>query len=181
MIRVGLPGPWGRFIGHTVPPHYNGGMKSQYDRIVLVLVALFFSACASAPPEVAEPRPAGTGRVEVTITGIESEEGQVLVAFFLDATGWPDADGPVFSRTEAAIRDGQAIAVVEDVPAGPFAVSVFHDTNDDRKLNSNVVGAPSEPYGFSADARGTFGPPSFDEARLELEAGESKQITIRIR
>lgn len=181
MIRVGVPGPWGRSAGCRVPPLYNGRMKTQIDRFVLVLVALFFSACATAPPEVAEPRPPGTGRVEVTVTGVEGEEGLVLIAFFLDGTGWPDADAPVFSRTEAAIRDGRALAVFEDVPAGPFAVSVFHDTNNDKELNSNVVGAPSEPYGFSADARGTFGPPSFDEARLELEAGESKQITIQVK
>ena len=67
------------------------------------------------------------------------------------------------------------------VPAGPFAVSVFHDKDGDRELDSGVLGIPSEAYGFSADARSTFGPPKFDEARLELAAGETKQITIRVK
>jgi uncharacterized protein (DUF2141 family) len=181
VIRGGLSGPWGRSNGYIAPPHYNGGMKIQFDRFVLVLVALFFSACASAPPEVAEPRPPGTGRVEVTMTGFKSEEGQALIAFFLDGNGWPNAEEAVFQRLEVEIRDGQAVAMFDDVPAGPFAISAFHDTNDDKKLNTNVVGAPSEPYGFSADARGTFSAPSFEEARLELAAGETKQITIQIK
>ena len=57
---------------------------------------------------------------------------------------------------------------------------VFHDKNGDRTLNS-VAGIPSEDYGFSADARDLFGPPSFEEARLELAAGESKQIAFRVK
>ena len=67
-----------------------------------------------------------------------------------------------------------------ELPAGPFAVSVFHDTDGDRELDSGPLGIPSEAYGFSADARNTFGPPSFAEARLELAAGEVKQIAIRV-
>jgi uncharacterized protein (DUF2141 family) len=157
-------------------------MKNITYSIVLVFVAVLMSACASAPPEVAEvPRPPGTGRVEVTMTGFKSEEGQALIAFFLDANGWPNAEEAVFGRLEVDIQDGQAVAVFDDVPAGPFAISAFHDKNDDKKLNTNVVGAPSEPYGFSADARGTFSAPSFDEARLELAADETKQITIQIK
>ena len=74
----------------------------------------------------------------------------------------------------------RAIAEFEEVPAGLFAVSVFHDKDEDRKLDS-VAGIPSEDYGFSADARDFFGPPSFTEASLELEAGESMRITIRVK
>ncbi len=115
------------------------------------------------------------------MTGFKSEEGQALVALFLNGEGWPDADGPVFASAAVAIRDGQATAEFDDVPAGPFAVSVFHDTDGNRKLDSDAIGIPSEDYGFSADARKMFGPPSFEDASLELAAGESKQITVRVK
>jgi len=113
------------------------------------------------------------------MTGFKSEEGQALVALYLDAEGWPDAKGFAFSTAVVSIREGSAIAEFEEVPAGPFAVSVFHDKDEDRKLDT-VAGIPSEDYGFSADARDLFGPPSFTEARLELEVGELKRITIRV-
>lgn len=156
-------------------------MTSILKRIAFVLLAVTVFACASAPPQAPEPRPEGLGRVEITMTGFESTEGQALVAFFLDDSGWPDPDESIFSTLTVPISDGRAFAVVEDVPAGPFAVSVFHDTDDDRELDSGVFGIPSEAYGFSADARSTFGPPKFEEARLELAAGETKQITIRVK
>jgi uncharacterized protein (DUF2141 family) len=156
-------------------------MTSLIQRLAFVLLAAALASCASAPPSALEPRPEGQGRVEITMTGFENAEGQVLVAFFLDAAGWPDSSGSAFATETVPISDGVAFAVVEDVPTGPFAVSVFHDTDGDRELDAGVLGIPSEAYGFSADARKTFGPPSVEEARLELAAGETKRISIRVK
>jgi uncharacterized protein (DUF2141 family) len=115
------------------------------------------------------------------MTGFKNEEGQAFVAVFLDAGGWPDGDGSIFATAVVPISDGRAFAVFDEVPAGPFAVSVFHDTDGDGELDSGALGIPSEAYGFSADARDMFGPPSFEEARLELAAGETKRITIQVK
>ncbi|MDH3815961.1 MAG: DUF2141 domain-containing protein [Acidobacteriota bacterium] len=162
-------------------PGYNAPMTSLRQRIAFVLLAVALSACTSAPPGTPEPRPTGHGRVEVTMTGFKNDEGTAHVAFFLDARVWPDGDGSIFATAVVPISDGRASAVFEDVPAGPFAVSVFHDENDNGELDSVALGIPSEAYGFSADARDLFGPPSFEEARINLAAGESKQIAIRVK
>jgi len=162
-------------------PGYNAPMTSIIQRLAFVLFVVALASCASAPPPAPEPRPEGQGRVEITMTGFKTTEGQALVAFFLNDSGWPDPDESIFATVTVPISDGRAIAVVEDVPAGPFAVSVFHDEDGDRELGSGAFGIPSEAYGFSADARNPFGPPKFEEARLELAAGETKQITIRVK
>lgn len=112
--------------------------------------------------------------------GFKSDDGQAMVSFYLDAQGWPDDEGLAFATAVVPISDGQAVAEFEEVPAGPFAVSVFHDKDGNRRLDT-VAGIPSEDYGFSADARDLFGPPSFEKSSLELAAGESKQITIRVK
>jgi uncharacterized protein (DUF2141 family) len=155
-------------------------MPGRLQLLVLGLLVVAFSACAAAPPPAPEPRPPGTGRVQVAVTGVASAEGQVLIALFLDERGWPDDEKQAFAATALPIHEGQAEARFEDVPAGPFAVSVFHDKNRDRKLDTGLFGIPTEDYGFSRDARGTFGPPRFKDARLELAAGESKQVAIRV-
>lgn len=61
---------------------------------------------------------------------------------------------------------------------GKFAIKVFHDENDNRQLDVNWMGIPKEPYGFSNDAMGTFGPPSFQQAAFEVKPGAN---TTRIR
>jgi len=148
--------------------------------LAVALVAMTLAACASTPPEPQGSRPSGSGRVEVTMIGFKSDDGQAMVSFYLDAQGWPDDEGLAFATAVVPISDGRAVAEFEEVPAGPFAVSVFHDKDGNRRLDT-VAGIPSEDYGFSADARDLFGPPSFEKSSLELAAGESKQITIRVK
>ena len=59
-------------------------------------------------------------------------------------------------------------AVFEGIPRGTYAVSVLHDENGNGRLDSNVFRIPTEGYGASRDARGTLGPPSFDDAKVPV-------------
>ena len=43
---------------------------------------------------------------------------------------------------------------------------MFVDENDNGKLDANAIGMPIEPYAFSNDASGSFGPPSFAQAKF---------------
>lgn len=67
---------------------------------------------------------------------------------------------------------------VAGLSPGLYAVKVFHDVNDNGKLDTNWMGIPNEPYGFSNDAMGTFGPPGFKEASFLVGEGRT---TIRIK
>ena len=49
------------------------------------------------------------------------------------------------------------------LPAGAYAVALFQDENGNDKLDTTAFGAPTEKYGFSNDARGVMGPPSYDK------------------
>jgi uncharacterized protein (DUF2141 family) len=56
------------------------------------------------------------------------------------------------------------------VAYGDYAVAAFQDRNRNDKLDRHVLGMPKEPYGFSNDARGVFGPASWKEARVRVMA-----------
>ncbi|WP_420318865.1 DUF2141 domain-containing protein [Ekhidna sp.] len=57
-----------------------------------------------------------------------------------------------------------------------YAVSIYQDENDNGKLDSNFMGIPSEPYAFSNNAKGMFGPPSFEDCKFEVKGGAQKII-----
>ena len=61
--------------------------------------------------------------------------------------------------------------------AGEYAVSCYHDRNGNGKLDKNTIGIPVEPYGFSNDARGSFGPPKYKKARFNHDGGD---MTIEV-
>jgi uncharacterized protein (DUF2141 family) len=78
-----------------------------------------------------------------------------------------------FRSAIVEVENKRAVAVFEGVPYGEYAVKVFHDENGNEKLDTNFVGMPKEKFGFSNDARGRFGPPSYEQARFRFETTEA--------
>lgn len=139
------------------------------------LAALICSvALASAPFS------AHAADLTVLIDNVADDAGQVLVGLFDKAENFPKAmlRG---ERVSATMRDasGRVKVVFSGLAAGRYALSAFHDRDANGALNSNMMGLPTEPYGFSRDARGNFGPPAFADAALDVpEAGLT--ITLRV-
>ena len=78
-----------------------------------------------------------------------------------------------------AAQPGTTTVTVSNVPPGTWAVLAYQDENDNGKLDRNLLGIPSENYGFSRDAVGRFGPPKFDEAAIDV--GEATTVaSIRL-
>jgi uncharacterized protein (DUF2141 family) len=55
-----------------------------------------------------------------------------------------------------------------NVPAGHWAVMVYHDENNDKRLEKNALGIPTEGNGLSRNAKGHFGPPKFEDAAIDV-------------
>ena len=75
-----------------------------------------------------------------------------------------------FSET---ITDGKCILVIKELKPGKYAFKYFHDENNDEKINTNFMGIPKEGYGFSNNAKGTIGPPSFDKMLFEITKSDT--------
>lgn len=96
----------------------------------------------------------------------------LMVAVYTDPASWlkqPQV-GRRFNLEAAA--DGQVSVVLKDLPEGPLALSVFQDANANGRLDMNPMGMPMERFGFSNDAVGNFGPPSFAQALMRPVAGQ---------
>ncbi len=77
------------------------------------------------------------------------------------------------------VRKTQARCDFEDIPPGTYALAVIHDENMNGKLETNVLGIPTEGYGFSNDAKGVLGAPSFSAASF-LYDGRNLDLTISL-
>src|SRR5215472_5550926 len=150
-------------------------------RIVAALsVGLFLTAvfALSAPLEA---QTTGTSKLTVRVTGARNAKGKIRVALFRDGKGFPN-DASQAVHTKAADIDLQTLGaqvVFADLPAGVYAVSVFHDENMNQKLDKNFVGVPKEGYGASNNPKKKMGPPNFDETRFQLGvADQSVEIKL---
>ena len=51
-------------------------------------------------------------------------------------------------------------------------------TNENKKIDTNFLGIPKEPYGFSNQKKGRFGPPKFKEVVFKLNKSDIFKIVI---
>lgn len=123
----------------------------------------------------------GTATLTVRVTGARNSKGRIALALFQSEAGFP-GDNSKTIRTQQAVIDAQtrsAQFVLQGIPYGAYAVSVFHDENMNGKLDKNFVGAPKEGYGASNNPRKRMGPPPFDEAKFSVNQPE-QSIEIKL-
>jgi len=133
------------------------------------------AVAALAAGLAAMPAPAHALDLTVEVTGSRSDRGFVSAALYSEATGWLKQT----IRAERVAAGPRAVIVFRDLPAGTYALAVMHDENGNGQLDRNVVGVPTEPYGFSRDARGVFGPPKWEDAVLMLDASVALQLKMQ--
>jgi uncharacterized protein (DUF2141 family) len=117
--------------------------------------------------------------LEVEITGIRNTKGQIKVGVYKDKATFPKTGSELKGINIFPVQKGANVAVFE-LSEGIYAVAVIHDENKNGKLDKNFVGIPKEGYGFSNNAKGKFGPPSFDKAAFSLTNGVRK-ISIEMK
>lgn len=120
--------------------------------------------------------PAAAATLDVHVTNTAGGKGNVSVAVcdrarFLKQCAY---------TASVPARDGATVVTIKGVPAGTWAVLAYQDENANGELDRNLVGIPSENYGFSRDARGRFGPPSFEDAAIPV-GDEATTTTVRLR
>jgi uncharacterized protein (DUF2141 family) len=130
---------------------------------------LAFTLAAAALPALAT-------EVTFQVAGIESAEGHVMVALY-------DENGFLKKAVKGARVKPAGASVAGtfgDVPAGSYAAVAFHDENGNGKLDFNPIGIPIEKTGFSRDATGLMGPPSFADSKFEVN-GAATAIVVTLR
>jgi uncharacterized protein (DUF2141 family) len=135
--------------------------------------------------------PAKAGELRITVEGIRSSKGTVLIGLY-DSAGTFDraielSDKAGFLNDPervagAALRANTTMkssVVFSNLEPGRYGIIVFQDENGTGQLDKNVWGVPTEPYGFSNNAQGSLGPPAFDEAAILFD-GSDKAVVVTL-
>lgn len=117
--------------------------------------------------------------LQVEFSNILEAKGDLYVAVYNSSNAFLKED-QVFRKIIVPITQTGALKVsIDDLPPGQYALSCFHDVNGNGKLNTNWMGIPNEPYGFSNNARPRFRAPNWGEASFDFkEMGGSMNIRL---
>ncbi len=103
--------------------------------------------------------------VVVNITNLKNNTGHVLVAIFNTEDSFLNNG---FKSAKVKIENNTCNVTFKNLPKGTYAISMFHDENNNNKLDTNFLGIPKEAYGCSNNAKGIFGPPKWEDAKFQM-------------
>lgn len=142
-------------------------MKSLF----LLFTFTIFTMGANAQNSTAKT----TSGTTITVTiPTQSSEGSVMIGLytediFMKAAPMMHADAPV--------KDGKATVTFENVPAGDYAILLYQDKNDNKQMDFEANGMPTEPYGASNNIM-SFGPPLWNDTKFEVG---TEPVSLEIR
>ncbi len=146
--------------------------KSRFAAWAAIAASLALSAPATGGAALA-------AELTVAVSGVNSAEGRVYVALHRAAAGvtFPDMKGAVAGAWRNAKKGGFSVTFAGLEP-GRYAVNGFHDGNGNGELDTNLLGIPTEGYGFANGATGSFGPPDFTAASIAVKGKTGVELPI---
>ena len=109
--------------------------------------------------------------LEIQIIELKNNKGTVLLQL-------SDNQNELISKTRAKINNKKCTIIIHNLKSEEYFVNYFHDENENKKLDTNWLGIPSEGYGFSNNALSTFGPPSVEDRLFNINKNTTIVLTI---
>ncbi len=115
--------------------------------------------------------------LHLKVHGIKSNKGKILIGVYKNDGGFP-VIGKQYKGYEIEIKNYQASIFIKDLPKGTYAIGVCHDINDNDKMDKNFFGVPTEPYGFSKNAKAYMSSPDFEDASFQFNGFLEMEIKL---
>lgn len=117
----------------------------------------------------------GETALDVPVHTVRSGDGTVFVALY-DRPHWLQP-GRFVTATKVRAHKGTVYARFRGVRPGRYGIAVFHDENNNGKVDTNFLGLPKEGFGFSRIT--PMRKPSFDETSFELKKRARAPVRLR--
>jgi uncharacterized protein (DUF2141 family) len=127
---------------------------------------------------IAAPVVAQAGPVNVSITGIRNSDGVIRCGLYNSPNGFREP-GRQMMGAIGRINGGRATCAFKSVPAGTYAIAVFHAERNETQVETGMFGKPKQGVGFSNNPSINFGPPSFDSAAFKV-GDDPVNLSIRL-
>lgn len=116
---------------------------------------------------------AQAGPLTIKFENIKTQQGAIRLGVY-DAAGYDS--GKAVTGADVPVDAASVSVTLEGLAPGEYGIKLFHDVNGDGEMNANPFGMPTEPFAFSNNAKGQFGPAKWDAARFEVTADGAVQV-----
>ena len=136
-------------------------------KIIKLIIILFFQANLIAQHS----------DLNVKITNIKEVKGHLEIGVYNNPELFPKVDKQ-YKVFYIKVTASNMNYTIKGLKHGQYALAIFHDLNSDTICNRNIMGIPTEKYGFSNNVRPFLSAPSFEDAAINLNS--KKTIIIQL-
>jgi uncharacterized protein (DUF2141 family) len=155
-------------------------MRVEFSALFLwFLTSLSWGIVEISPPKMEKPTENQIATLRIKVKPVTIAKGKIHAGLFRDANSFPKKELAFAGKEVVVKQTGEAEIEFSGLAPGRYALAVFHDLNGNGKLDTNLLGVPTEPYGFSNINSAKWGSPDFDEAAFEI-SGEGRTMEIRL-
>lgn len=130
-------------------------MQLSFKFIILFLFGILFSNAQQI----------ATNEITVIVSNLNNNKGKVFVALYNSESNFLKKQ---IKGNISDIEKNSCTVTFKDIPNGIYAISLFHDVNNNNKMDTNFLGIPKEDYGCSNNAKGFMGPPKWEDAKFQI-------------
>jgi uncharacterized protein (DUF2141 family) len=138
-------------------------------KLAVILLFIVFAVAINASEE---------NTLSITFKNIKPAEGQLMVALCNSAENFEQRVNPYKDKL-VPVTGSSVTVTFTGLPAGEYGVKTIHDKNSNTKMDTNLVGIPTEGFGFSNDVMGSMGPPKFKAAKFSVNGDKNISITLK--
>lgn len=120
------------------------------------------------------PQINGQDALHIRIAPVSPLKGKVYVLLHNSAETFPDKQEGAFRKQVIPADQKEIKLTFENLPEGEYAISVWHDKNDNGKFDKNMLGIPKDGLGFSKVDRIMFSSPDFQDALFTFTGGKQE-------
>ena len=167
-----------RRAGATMPRWIHSWLDAAAlagsDAIACIKLVVFISALVATHLASAEEYV-----LELEVVNIQAGEGSLKIVLHDSALSYEKADHIPFRSISVPADSEHMTLRLEGIPPGRYAFIIYQDVNDNDDIDSNFIGWPKEPFGFSNNPPIRFGPPSFTKASFEVTGNQRVGVELR--
>ena len=146
--------------------------------LLLFCLLFIFNSCKKEDVDLdILENPSVTTQIILEVYGFENLDGDLAIAINNSSEQFI-SNTECYRDTIIDIPSNDITLTIEGIIPGTYAISIFHDEDEDGELDLGFLNIPEEGFGFSNNPPIGFSQPDFNDCKFTIEEAQSLTIPI---
>ncbi|AXB57668.1 DUF2141 domain-containing protein [Flavobacterium fluviale] len=116
----------------------------------------------------------------VEVSGVEPGKGSVFFGLYDKEKGFLDNESQI-ATAKVKAAENKVVYTFKNLPDGEYAIAVYQDLNNNGKCDRNMIGYPTEGFGFSKNYKPKLSAPDFDDVKIAVNQYAKTSIALIVK